>query len=165
MPDVNDSTTPPKQENTASDPPPNTAEPLPQSTDINANSVPSPEEVATDVESKDETDEIVEPVKGIKITEDIRYKKYFKMMQMGVPAAAVKIKMQIEGFDGDLLEWVHQSEYLEFWQSFNGFSNLISVIRIEYWRMVLDRMNEILGSYLFWQIFYSCIPTIDEFYI
>lgn len=81
-----------------------TTEPIPESTDINANSVPSPEDVATDVESKDETDEIEVPVKGIKITDDIRYKKYFKMMQMGVPAAAVKIKMQVEGFDGDLLE-------------------------------------------------------------
>lgn len=105
MPDGNDSTTPPKPENsTTSGPSSTTTEPIPQSIDINANRVPSSEEVPTDVESRDETDEIEEHVKGIKITEDIRYKKYFKMMQMGVPAAAVKIKMQIEGFDGNLLE-------------------------------------------------------------
>lgn len=108
MPDVNDSTTTttPKPETPITSVPSSSpVEPIPQPIDINANSVPSPEVAATtQAESRDETDEIEAAVKGIKITEDVRYKKYFKMMQMGVPAAAVKIKMQIEGFDGDLLE-------------------------------------------------------------
>lgn len=104
MPDGNDSPTTPKPEIASSVPSLSPPEPVSQPIDINANSVPSPEVTATNIESKDETDEIETAVKGIKITEDVRYKKYFKMMQMGVPAAAVKIKMQIEGFDGDLLE-------------------------------------------------------------
>lgn len=62
------------------------------------------EAAPTNIESKDETDGTETIVKGIKITEDVRYRKYFKMLQMGVPAAAVKMKMQIEGFDGTMLE-------------------------------------------------------------
>lgn len=41
---------------------------------------------------------------GIRVCEDIRYKKYFKMVQFGVPAPAVKQKMHAEGLDADLLE-------------------------------------------------------------
>lgn len=45
------------------------------------------------------------PVKiGVKACEDIRYKKYFKMTQFGVPAPAVKLKMEAEGIDSSLLE-------------------------------------------------------------
>lgn len=105
MPDVNDSTTIPKPESASTVPLTSpAAETVSQPIDINANSVPTPEVPATNVESKDETVEIETIVRGIKITEDVRYKKYFKMVQMGVPTAAVKIKMQTEGFDGDLLE-------------------------------------------------------------
>lgn len=105
MPDVSDSTTIPKPEIEPSVPSTSSAEPIAHPTDINANSVPSADVAAATIESRDETDETeTEAAKGIKISEDVRYKKYFKMMQMGVPAAAVKIKMQIEGFDGDLLE-------------------------------------------------------------
>ena len=43
-------------------------------------------------------------IKGVKIYADIGYKKYFKMMQFGVPAQAVKLKMLAEGFDPYLLE-------------------------------------------------------------
>lgn len=42
---------------------------------------------------------------GIRACEDMRYKKYFKMVQFGVPAAAVKLKMEAEGLDGSLLEY------------------------------------------------------------
>uniref|UniRef100_A0A1A9WDM0 WASH complex subunit 3 n=1 Tax=Glossina brevipalpis TaxID=37001 RepID=A0A1A9WDM0_9MUSC len=40
----------------------------------------------------------------IKACEHELFKKYFKMMQVGVPAQAVKIKMQAEGIDPNILE-------------------------------------------------------------
>lgn len=43
-------------------------------------------------------------VVGVKACEDIRFKKYFKMVQFGVPAPAVKSKMEAEGIDSSLLE-------------------------------------------------------------
>lgn len=41
---------------------------------------------------------------GIRVCDDIRYDKYFKMKQFGVPAEAVKLKMSAEGLDASLLE-------------------------------------------------------------
>lgn len=41
---------------------------------------------------------------GVKVCEDVRYDKYFKMKQFGVPAEAVKLKMFAEGLDPSLLE-------------------------------------------------------------
>lgn len=41
---------------------------------------------------------------GVRVCDDQRYKKYFKMMQFGVPAPAVKLKMEAEGIDSKLLE-------------------------------------------------------------
>lgn len=41
---------------------------------------------------------------GPKASEDARFVKYFKMVQFGVPAAAVKRKMEIEGLDSSILE-------------------------------------------------------------
>lgn len=41
---------------------------------------------------------------GVKVCDDVRYDKYFKMKQFGVPAAAVKLKMSAEGLDPSLLE-------------------------------------------------------------
>ncbi|XP_055386354.1 WASH complex subunit 3 [Condylostylus longicornis] len=40
----------------------------------------------------------------IKANEDVRYRKYFKMLQFGVPIPAVKSKMEIDGFDPDILD-------------------------------------------------------------
>lgn len=40
----------------------------------------------------------------IKISESAAYKKYFKMLKVGIPAPAVKIKMKSEGFDANLLD-------------------------------------------------------------
>lgn len=45
-----------------------------------------------------------ETVKGIKISEHDTYKKFFKMLQVGVPAQAIKLKMQVEGLDPSMLE-------------------------------------------------------------
>lgn len=70
-------------------------------------------DIATDVNKNVEqsTNTVTEvvvppaPVKiGVKACEDIRYKKYFKMTQFGVPAPAVKLKMEAEGIDSSLLE-------------------------------------------------------------
>lgn len=40
----------------------------------------------------------------MKMKDDPRYARYFKMIQIGVPMAQVKQKMMIEGFDPDMLE-------------------------------------------------------------
>lgn len=42
--------------------------------------------------------------KGVKACEDTDYRKYFKMVQFGVPAPAVKMKMANDGKDPDILE-------------------------------------------------------------
>ncbi|XP_037036986.1 WASH complex subunit 3 [Bradysia coprophila] len=41
---------------------------------------------------------------GVRVCEDARYDKYFKMKQFGVPAEAVKLKMSAEGLDPSLLD-------------------------------------------------------------
>lgn len=43
-------------------------------------------------------------VQGVKACEDRDYRKYFKMLQFGVPAPAVKMKMANDGRDPDILE-------------------------------------------------------------
>lgn len=60
---------------------------------------------ATEDEKNNEEDTVcsVEET-GVKVCEDIRYDKYFKMKQFGVPAEAVKLKMFAEGLDPALLE-------------------------------------------------------------
>lgn len=76
----------------------------------NKNQQPQEEKVAetkadgdeVDVDNKPEA--ISDEVKGVKVSEDARYKKYFKMLQFGVPAPAVKLKMKAEGVDGSFLE-------------------------------------------------------------
>lgn len=66
--------------------------------------------VAEETETKTPTEkpavepQIVEPPSGIQVSEDVRYKKFFKMLQVGVPAPAVKQKMQSEGLQPQLLE-------------------------------------------------------------
>ncbi|KAH8281474.1 hypothetical protein KR054_000837, partial [Drosophila jambulina] len=44
-----------------------------------------------------------EPV-GVRACEDVRYRKFFKMLHVGVPAPAVKQKMQSEGLEPRLLD-------------------------------------------------------------
>ncbi|XP_023298220.2 WASH complex subunit 3 [Lucilia cuprina] len=46
----------------------------------------------------------VDSIKGIKVTEHESYKKFFKMLQVGVPLQAIKIKMQVEGLDCNMLD-------------------------------------------------------------
>lgn len=45
---------------------------------------------------------------GVRACDDQRYRKFFKMLQFGVPMPAVKLKMQIEGFEPSILEYVIQ---------------------------------------------------------
>lgn len=40
----------------------------------------------------------------LKVKDDARYSKYFKMLGMGVPKAAVRIKMSSEGQDPDVID-------------------------------------------------------------
>ncbi|XP_043650164.1 WASH complex subunit 3 [Drosophila teissieri] len=44
-----------------------------------------------------------EPI-GVRACEDLRYRKFFKMVQVGVPAPAVKQKMQSEGLEPRILD-------------------------------------------------------------
>ncbi|GAB0093509.1 WASH complex subunit 3 [Sergentomyia squamirostris] len=41
---------------------------------------------------------------GVKACEDVRYRKYFKMVHFGVPPPAVKQKMSAEGLEADILD-------------------------------------------------------------
>ncbi|KAL5279895.1 CCDC53 family protein [Megaselia abdita] len=54
------------------------------------------------------TEKVEEEVKGVKACEDFRYKKYFKMVQFGVPPSGVKQKMSAEGFDPEILDKPNQ---------------------------------------------------------
>ncbi|ALC38656.1 CG7429 [Drosophila busckii] len=51
----------------------------------------------------DDVDEVPKP-QGVRACEDSRYKKFFKMLQVGVPAAAVKQKMFAEGLEPTILD-------------------------------------------------------------
>ncbi|XP_037959653.1 WASH complex subunit 3 [Teleopsis dalmanni] len=41
---------------------------------------------------------------GVRACDDVRYKKYFKMLQFGVPVNAVKLKMLAEGHNADIID-------------------------------------------------------------
>lgn len=56
------------------------------------------------VEEEKELETTPETPTGVKAKDDYRYKKYFKMIQFGVPPAAIKIKIQAEGMDPDILD-------------------------------------------------------------
>ncbi|XP_045472106.1 WASH complex subunit 3 [Harmonia axyridis] len=49
------------------------------------------------------SEEVTEPVES-KPSEDPQYSKYFKMVQVGVPVQAVKLKMKADGFDPTILD-------------------------------------------------------------
>lgn len=90
--------------------PPNEQEPQTSTTTIEtAHDTPSTSQAtettietnATQLESsQDEHDQS----SGVKACDDTRYRKFFKMLQFGVPAPAVKLKMANEGFDPNVLE-------------------------------------------------------------
>ncbi|XP_067623389.1 WASH complex subunit 3 [Eurosta solidaginis] len=70
-------------------------------TDVNAAAAAAADRTSTAYESKE--DAPPEPV-GVRAYEDVRFKKFFKMVQFGVPAEAVKIKMQAEGIEPSILD-------------------------------------------------------------
>ncbi|KAH8237517.1 hypothetical protein KR038_003532, partial [Drosophila bunnanda] len=68
-----------------------------------ATEAPTPESEITPVSEKPVDEAPAEPA-GVRACEDVRYRKFFKMLHVGVPAPAVKQKMQSEGLDPRLLE-------------------------------------------------------------
>lgn len=59
--------------------------------------------VETEIQTEKSPDEH-DNTSGVKACDDTRYRKYFKMLQFGVPAQAVKLKIANEGFDPNVLE-------------------------------------------------------------
>jgi len=57
-----------------------------------------------DSPAEEVTPDEVELPKGARACEDMRYKKFFKMLHVGVPAPAVKQKMLSEGLEPQVLE-------------------------------------------------------------
>lgn len=61
--------------------------------------------------------------KGIKASDDPTYKRFFKMSQVGVPIAAIKQKMEIEGLDSNILDNPDSITSIENVSSEHGSSN------------------------------------------
>lgn len=79
--------------------------------DVKGSEIPAIEKLENELESsrkeipfEKEEQEKEQDHQGVKACEHELYKKYFKMMQVGVPIQAVKIKMQAEGLDPNILE-------------------------------------------------------------
>ncbi|KAH8249085.1 hypothetical protein KR032_005686 [Drosophila birchii] len=64
---------------------------------------PTPDLESTAMSEKPVDEAPAEPA-GVRACEDVRYRKFFKMLHVGVPAPAVKQKMQSEGLKPRLLE-------------------------------------------------------------
>lgn len=100
------------------------SQPKPTETSENTKTVEKPkqlDDVAKDVpvvtatiETPEIVHEEIQEIVGVKTCEDARYRKYFKMMQFGVPMTAVKLKMSAEGFDSSVLEWAHTFHQSQF---------------------------------------------------
>ncbi|XP_031619327.1 WASH complex subunit 3 [Contarinia nasturtii] len=78
----------------------------PQTPTIEAAHEPIPSTVQTtetEIDNKADAQETASDG-GVKASDDTRYRKYFKMLQFGVPAPAVKLKMVNEGFDPNVLD-------------------------------------------------------------
>lgn len=90
-----------------------TENPLPTPMETEETDAVIQESPAKPAEALKETDNqsTIEPIQpsqqeqtGVKAKDDYRYKKYFKMVHFGVQPTAVKLKMQSEGVDPDLLD-------------------------------------------------------------
>lgn len=66
-------------------------------------STSQPNENEIQIENKPDVQDTNE-ITGVKACDDTRYRKYFKMLQFGVPAPAVKLKMANEGLDSNILK-------------------------------------------------------------
>lgn len=69
--------------------------------DVDLPEVSQQEEVVTNGAQMESN---VFPQEGPKACEDARFVRFFKMVQFGVPPAAVKLKMEMEGVDPCVLE-------------------------------------------------------------
>lgn len=66
--------------------------------------VPVDEEIEIESEVVPESDEV-------KPQDDPKYSKYFKMVHVGVPVQAVKLKMQSDGFDPSILDGMWNASF------------------------------------------------------
>lgn len=65
----------------------------------NKDVVDQPTESSTEIDNPQQT-----TVEGVRAKDDYRYKKYFKLIQLGVPPQAIKNKLQSEGMDPDIID-------------------------------------------------------------
>lgn len=79
-------------------------EPSTSNANIENDSQKVTETVENEPEPKESVDVPDNTVDGIKACDDARYRKFFKMVQFGVPPPAVKLKMSVEGLDPNVLE-------------------------------------------------------------
>lgn len=79
-------------------------EPSTSNTNDDYHSQKNTETVENESEPKESVDVPDNTVNGVKASEDARYRKFFKMVQFGVPPPAVKLKMNVEGLDPNVLE-------------------------------------------------------------
>lgn len=87
------------------------AEPSADTVDKPSDERPAGAVSASEDKSNNNTDSVPLPAtttdigpSGVKVSEDVRFKKYFKMLQFGVPAPAVKLKMEADGVEARFLE-------------------------------------------------------------
>lgn len=99
VPDVTDTTTAPTASNTATEKVTNDAA-------EKTENKPPGGEITTDIASDipEPTEDTTPEPTGVRACEDMRFKNFFKMVQFGVPAEAVKIKMQAEGVEPSILD-------------------------------------------------------------
>lgn len=58
--------------------------------------------------NQEQVDEVAESSGGLKLKDDPRYSKYFKMLNYGIPLAQVQNKMMMEGVDPSILEYAFE---------------------------------------------------------
>uniref|UniRef100_A0A1B0BWB7 WASH complex subunit 3 n=1 Tax=Glossina palpalis gambiensis TaxID=67801 RepID=A0A1B0BWB7_9MUSC len=76
--------------------------------EVKGSEIPATEKLENELESSSKEmpfeKEEEEKEQGVKACDHELFKKYFKMVQVGVPTQAVKIKMQAEGLDPNILD-------------------------------------------------------------
>ncbi|XP_068151507.1 WASH complex subunit 3 [Drosophila tropicalis] len=80
-----------------------TTTPKKEEGELNSSVEEATDETENDEEDSSALNEAAPPV-GVRACEDTRYRKFFKMLQVGVPAPAVKQKMQTEGLEPQILD-------------------------------------------------------------
>ncbi|XP_036329026.1 WASH complex subunit 3 [Rhagoletis pomonella] len=81
-----------------------TTDKIPSETAEKTESTPATGATGDISSAEDQRDnEMPEPT-GVRACDDVRFKKFFKMVQFGVPNEAVKMKMQAEGVEPSVLD-------------------------------------------------------------